>query len=98
MPELLTGSASVENSVINGEITVHKSTNRLTIHYQLNVKVTNDPNRSNGYTNFMNRTIELCDFFANPASDPLHWMIFREIVANKNHKIVTKCPIEIVKE
>lgn len=92
--ELLTGSVSFNNTVLNGQLTLHAiSINRLTMHYQLDVKVANDINRNNGFTNFVNRTIELCDFFKNPMSDPLEWLVYREILSSKVYHIFKSCPV-----
>lgn len=94
--ELLTGSVSVNNSVINTQLNVHNRMNRVTFHYQLDVKLMNDANRNNNFTTFISRTVEACDFFKNPISEPFEYMIYRELTSNKANLVIKSCPIEPV--
>lgn len=75
---------------------VQKRINRVTIHYQLDVKITDDANRNNDYTTLINRTIEFCNFFKNPMAEPFEWFLYRELLLNNANRIVKSCPIEPV--
>lgn len=96
-----TGSIHVENqNKFNVLLNVMVPIDRILIEYNLDVKILNGdsrPSDSKGYTNFINKSLEVCTFLKNHMqTDPIAYLFYKIIILDKKNKLFNKCPIQPV--
>lgn len=66
---------------------------RAMVKVELNVQTSeNGP-----FTNFMKRTVDLCEAIANPQYDKMMYIVYKTVVLNKRNHMFNKCPIKSVR-
>lgn len=98
--DYVNGSIHLENNKFFGLINTMVPINRLLVEYSLDVKVlgvNSRPYDLQGYTNFINNTLEICTFLKNPMqTDPMAYLLYKIAISDKKNKIFNKCPIQPV--
>lgn len=101
-PDYATGSFQLENNTkINFFANIIVPIDRLFIEYRSDVKVLGVDSRqseSQKYSNFLQKSLEICTFPNNPMlSDPIAYLFYRMVISDKNSKLFEKCPIPKVR-
>lgn len=74
-------------------IVVNLPTKGVTIDMNLYVNT----NGENGeFSLFFTKHLDICQFFANPMSDPLANVGLQAVLMNKDNHVIEKCPIGLV--
>lgn len=100
--DYITGSFYIENNTnINFFANMKVPIDRLLIEYRFDVKVLGTdsrPSDSQKYSNFLEKSIEICTFLKNPRqSDPIAYLFYKMVISDKNTKLFDKCPIPMVR-
>lgn len=97
-PDYANGSFYIENNTkINFFANILIPIDRLLIEYRFDVKVLGVDSRHSDlqkYSNFLQKSIEICTFLKNPLqSDPIAYLFYKLATSDKNTKLFDKCPI-----
>lgn len=96
-------------TTVNVMADVLRPVDRLTLHLNLMIKVrdrfglseaagTHRRYSTQGYTNFLNQTINYCQFMANSKEDGFLKSIYESAFSNERNHYFRKCPIDIVSD
>lgn len=85
------------NTKLDFELKLFKPIDQVILAYRFDVKILGHPSEMHEFTNYMNKTYDMCKFLKNPMLiDPLLGMFYKIAAANKNSKLFTMCPIRPV--
>lgn len=87
----------INNSKIDFFVNSTKLIDRITVQYRFDVKILGVDSRlsdSTEYSNFMQKTFDICNFLKNPMqTDPIAYLFYKLVPLSKNSKLFNKCPI-----
>lgn len=84
---------TMENSLINVTTFNSRVIQHPYLYFELNVNT----KEITGYTNFVKKHLDVCEFLRNPLLEPLVNIAYSSVIADKNNHVYHSCPIPSVK-
>lgn len=81
-----------DKNEVNATVVARQQLRRIEIGFILNIQTPD----SATFSNFINKTVDLCSFLRYPLLDPLVTLFYDGVKANPHNKIFESCPIEKV--
>lgn len=85
-------SIDINNGIYNFSAFIFHKLKTMSMDMQINISTKTDK-RVDRMRTLFSKTLDFCEFFANPQFDPISNIVFQRKIANKKNFVFSKCPI-----
>lgn len=80
---------------MNLTLNLTKQIDQLIFHNDLSVMSLDSPPNTK-YRNMIKKSLDVCKFISDPSYNPILYPMWQEVVHDKRHKLLRKCPFKPV--